>query len=311
MGLLKKSFKLEIKELSETGKFTGYASTFGNVDRGGDMIKAGAFKKTLLDKSTFPLLWQHSSSDPIGLVEKAEEDEKGLLMVGQLNMEVQSAREKYAFMRQGVIKAMSIGYETVRETWQKSVRILEEIKLGEISLCIFPMNEAATITGVKADDLEPILEAILASSMEAKPYPNEHAARLRDPDDFDPDSFRRTDGGTLYGKVKVPTTISIIWGKLKEAAEEADPPIPQALRFPTKTWSTEESKDWLEENKIKSISFEPASDKMIEQLEMSIKALQSLLDKREPISEITPEYQEPITKGLDSIEHELKAMLSI
>lgn len=309
--MLTKSFKLEIKELSETGKFIGYASTFGNVDKGGDMVRAGAFKKSLAEKSTFPLLWTHQSTEPIGLVEKAEEDDKGLLITGQLNMEVQSAREKYALMRQGVIKAMSIGYNVVRETWQKSVRILEEIKLGEISLCLFPMNELAAVTGVKADEIEPLLEAILSSPVEAKPYPNEHAARLRDPDDFDSDSFRRTAGGTLYGKIKVPTTISIIWGKLTGSSDPSDNPIPQALRFPTKDWTADEAKAWIKENNIKPLSFEPASEKMIENLESAIKALQSLLAQREPIDRITPEDLEPTLKGLDDIEHELKAMLSI
>lgn len=309
--MLHKSFKFEIKELSETGKFTGYASTFGNVDRGGDMVKVGAFNKTLEDKAQHPILWQHNSGEPLGLSEKSVPDEKGLLITGQLNMDVQSAREKYSLMKQGVIKGISMGYETVRETWQKSVRILEEVKLGEYSLCIFPMNERAQVTSVKADDIEPILEAILDSPLEAKPYPNEHAARLRDPDDFDPDTFRRTQGGTIYGKLKVPATISIIWGKLKDSSAESDPPIPQALRFPTKDWTVEEAKSWLKDNSVKAISFEPASEKMVEQLEMSIKVLQSLLDKREPISEVTPEFQEPIIKGLDNIEHELKALLSI
>lgn len=92
------------------------------------------------------------------------------------------------------------------------------------------------------------------------PYANEHAARLKNPDDFDPDSFRRTKGGTLYGSIKVPETIGIIWGKLKGAAAPSDPPLPQALRFPTKDWSVDEAKTWLRDNKIKYISFEPAEE---------------------------------------------------
>lgn len=91
------------------------------------------------------------------------------------------------------------------------------------------------------------------------PYPNEHSARLRDPDDFDADSFRRTHGGTIYGSKEVPETIDIIWGKLKGAAEEDDPVIPQALRFPTKDWTAEEAKAWLADNEIDYISFEEAT----------------------------------------------------
>jgi len=92
------------------------------------------------------------------------------------------------------------------------------------------------------------------------PYPNEHAARLRDPGDFDPNTFRRTAGGTIYGTKTVPATISIIWGKLKTANKPADNPIPQALRFPIKNWTAAEAKKWLKDNNINFISFEPAKE---------------------------------------------------
>jgi len=92
------------------------------------------------------------------------------------------------------------------------------------------------------------------------PYANEHSARLRDPGDFDADSFRRTNGGTIYGSKKVPETIAIIWGKLKGKAAPDDPVLPQALRFPTKNWTVAEAKKWLKDNEIKYISFEAAKD---------------------------------------------------
>jgi hypothetical protein len=93
------------------------------------------------------------------------------------------------------------------------------------------------------------------------PYPNEHSARLKDPKDFEPKSFRRTEGGTIYGKIKIPKTIAIIWGKLKGKSKPSDPPIPQALRFPTKNWTVQKAKKWLKDNNIKYQSFEPAKKK--------------------------------------------------
>ncbi|MBA7613757.1 hypothetical protein ES703_21013 [subsurface metagenome] len=93
------------------------------------------------------------------------------------------------------------------------------------------------------------------------PYENEHSARLKDPKDFDPKSFRRTDGGTIYGTKKVPKTIGIIWAKLKGKSKPKDPPIPQALRFPTKSWTVQKAKKWLKDNNIKYQKFEPAKKK--------------------------------------------------
>lgn len=92
------------------------------------------------------------------------------------------------------------------------------------------------------------------------PFPNEHSARLRDPDDFDPDSFRRTKGGSLYGSKQVPETIGIVWAKLKGKAEPDDPVLPQALRFPTEHWTADEAKAWLKDNEIEYSQFEPATD---------------------------------------------------
>ncbi len=92
------------------------------------------------------------------------------------------------------------------------------------------------------------------------PYLNEHSARLRDPGDFDDNSFRRTKGGTIYGYTKVPATIGIIWGKLKGKAAPADPVLPQALRFPTDDWTPAEAKKWLKDNDVKYVSFEAAKE---------------------------------------------------
>jgi hypothetical protein len=93
------------------------------------------------------------------------------------------------------------------------------------------------------------------------PYPNEHSARLRNPGDFDPKTFHRVNDGTIYGHIKVPQTIAVIWGKLKTESTKTDNPIPQALRFPIKNWTAEQARKWIKDNNIKYISFIPASNK--------------------------------------------------
>jgi signal peptide peptidase SppA len=92
------------------------------------------------------------------------------------------------------------------------------------------------------------------------PYPNEHSARIRNPDDFNKESFRRNNDGTIYGKVKVPRTIAVIWAKLKGKDKPSDKPIPQALRFPTKYWTATKAKKWLKDHNIKYEKFEPAGE---------------------------------------------------
>jgi hypothetical protein len=62
----------------------------------------------------------------------------------------------------------------------------------------------------------------------AKPYPNEHSCRLRDPGDFKADSFRRVDR-KHDGK-----TYSVIMGKLKDGG---DAMTEQAYRYPKDDWT--------------------------------------------------------------------------
>jgi len=93
------------------------------------------------------------------------------------------------------------------------------------------------------------------------PFPNFHALRLRPPDIFASDSFRTTKGGTLFGgKLKVPATINMIWGKLKTKNAPDDPPLLQALRFDKSKWTATTAKAWIAKNLQSRGMFEPASN---------------------------------------------------
>jgi len=103
------------------------------------------------------------------------------------------------------------------------------------------------------------------------PYPNEHAARLKSPD-MEHIRVRRTKGsgkGTVQG-VKVPTSISVIWYIVKRDDEEV--PVPQALRFPIKTWTAPEARKWLKDKGIKYILFEKATGKKGKQMRLEFKS---------------------------------------
>ena len=143
-----KIFPFEIKAITEKGAFEGYAAIFGSKDALNEIVDKGAFTKTLKENKQYPLLWYHNPQDPIGSVE-VEADEKGLKIIGQLNLEVQSAREKYSLMKQKVIKGLSIGFKTVKDAWNKEIRILKEINLYEISPVTFGAHPDALISNIK------------------------------------------------------------------------------------------------------------------------------------------------------------------
>jgi HK97 family phage prohead protease len=142
------AFSFEVKSLGDQGQFTGLASTYGNTDLGGDVVMPGAFQRTLAEGGkSRPLLWQHTS--PVGLVQLSDSP-AGLIASGQLTMAVQQAKDAYALMLDHVIRGLSIGFQVVRDQVSNGIRQLLELKVFEVSLVTFPMNEMAQITAVKS-----------------------------------------------------------------------------------------------------------------------------------------------------------------
>ncbi|MGN6690290.1 MAG: HK97 family phage prohead protease, partial [Sphingopyxis sp.] len=65
-------------------RFAGYASVFDRVDRGGDVVRAGAFAASLRARRAVPLLWQHRPGAVVGTIEALAEDARGLRVVARV-----------------------------------------------------------------------------------------------------------------------------------------------------------------------------------------------------------------------------------
>jgi HK97 family phage prohead protease len=155
----------EIKEVSDEGTFEGFASVYGVIDEGGDVVEKGAFARTLNARPEVPILWRHDS--PIGKG-TLEDSERGLIIKGRLTMAVSQAREALALAKDGVVKGLSIGFITVKEEVKQGIRYLKEVRLMEVSLTPFPMNPAAQVTAVKEEDLESKAGRMMSAATRAK-----------------------------------------------------------------------------------------------------------------------------------------------
>lgn len=137
------------------GTIEGYASVFSLLDRGGDIVMPGAFRKSLgawkKKKQMPPMLWQHDPHNPIGVWTDMEEDEKGLKVKGVLITKVRQAEEAHALIKEGAVNGLSIGYSTKKADIDRTTgaRKLIEVELWEISPVTFPMMPEAQISGVK------------------------------------------------------------------------------------------------------------------------------------------------------------------
>lgn len=183
-----KEYKFRVQELNEAGQFEGHGAVIGNKDEQDDVIEPGAFKKTLRENKTFPLLWQHQTDSPIGLVDIKGEDDMGLPVLGDINLETVLGREAYSLLKQFTDKGrpmgLSIGYQTIKDKVVDGVRYLKEIKLHEVSLVTFPANPLALVSGVKAvasfKDLPLAVGNIaLPAGVSLAEYPKEAESRVR------------------------------------------------------------------------------------------------------------------------------------
>lgn len=175
-----KKFHFEVKECKETtrneipvGVIEGFASTT-ETDRGNDIVAPGAFAKTIerhkRDGRPIRMLRQHTDSKLIGgfPIDRVEERENGLFVVGEVNLAVQEGREAFALAKQGVLTDMSIGFSfTSIEDFEREeidgemIRVIRNLDLWEISLVNEPMNAGANITAVKT--VTPFMDLPMAS----------------------------------------------------------------------------------------------------------------------------------------------------
>ncbi len=151
LGLEVKFARLEARPDAGGGlAVAGYASLFGAVDQGGDIVAAGAYARSLKAMASagrrVKMLWQHDPAQPIGVWDEVREDGRGLYVRGRLLPGVERAREAAALIEAGAIDGLSIGYRTITASAdQKGRRILRELDLWEVSLVTFPMLPQARV----------------------------------------------------------------------------------------------------------------------------------------------------------------------
>ena len=144
---------LKLNEVAKDGSFSGYASLFGKVDLGGDVVVRGAFRHSLAIRPArqIKLLYQHDEKDVIGVWEEVRENADGLFVRGRILEDLARGREVLALMRAGALDGLSVGYKTVeaRKDPATGNRLLHKVDLWEISVVTFPMLPEARIAEVK------------------------------------------------------------------------------------------------------------------------------------------------------------------
>lgn len=173
--MLYKSYVTEFKVNTNSREVEAYASIFDNVDAGKDRVRAGAFKKTLMEDSQrkhsrIKALRDHNPYKPVGKPKAISEDSTGLLTVTPIS-KTTDGNDLMELINDGVISELSIGYNTVKDQYNadEGVRDLLELKLWEYSFVTWGMNDLAQVQGVKSfDDLWNYIDIVFEAQKAVK-----------------------------------------------------------------------------------------------------------------------------------------------
>ena len=133
----------------KNGIVKGYGSYFDNKDSDQDIIRKGAYLKTIQENGErVKYLYQHDMMQPIGKMKELYEDAKGLVFVAEIP-KTQLGNDVMELMKAGVITENSVGIMPIVKENKGDYRELREVKLYEISAVTLAANDQAKIMDVK------------------------------------------------------------------------------------------------------------------------------------------------------------------
>ena len=127
-------------------RFAGYAAVFDRPDKGGDIIRKGAFARALERAGEVPLLWQHKAGAVIGRIEHLSEDARGLRVIAAVG-DARASR----LLGSGKVDGLSFGYRVREAKGDGPHRELVELDLVEVSLVANPMQPRARVHAVERE----------------------------------------------------------------------------------------------------------------------------------------------------------------
>lgn len=228
-------------------------------DRVGDVISITGWDLKQFQANPVFMFCHDYTTAPIGVVPKVWVEGKQLLNTVKWDEEDPLGKFIKGKYERGIMRAESVGFRALEYDALPNGGInFKRQELLEISAVPVPAHPAA-LRKMMADKKFQIImpeTVIFEPYIIGKPFPNEHACRLRSPDDFDSATFRRT---TRKHEGK---EYSVIMGKIKGESTMTE----QAYRYPKDTWDAEAAKAHCSSH---DGSFEAAAEGKSQKADMS------------------------------------------
>lgn len=150
------------------GEFEAIVSVFESVDAFGDVVRKGAFAKSLTDWSAkgqqIPVIWSHDWQDPfshIGTVSKALETDRGLKITGYISPDERENNPKaaqiYRLLKSRRVNQFSFAFDIEdggpTQFKGQDVYELRQLKIHEVGPCLLGVNQETELLAAKAAEL--------------------------------------------------------------------------------------------------------------------------------------------------------------
>lgn len=159
---------LDVEQLTETGTFKGYLSTW-DVDHDNERFAKGAYTRSIFEyvsAGVMPaVIWQHDlvrggralrerafdTANVVGRVMSMKEDDRGLLITAKLDMSTERGKLIYQAMKKDQL-ALSVGFVATQWHDEDGVKTFDEAEILEATLTPNPANPEARIIEVKGSE---------------------------------------------------------------------------------------------------------------------------------------------------------------
>ncbi len=151
-------FKAEVKD-AEKGRLEAIVSCFGNKDSYGDIVCKGAFARFISDckaqgGSFPPGVWSHDWDRPVAETLNMWEEDDGLHVLAQFNLDTQDGRDAYSNVKKKLFKEYSFAFCVADEMQTKDGNLLKDLyPVFEWSPTLVGANRATRTVDVKAGDI--------------------------------------------------------------------------------------------------------------------------------------------------------------
>ena len=170
-GIEKRSQHIELRAMGDGKTFEGYAAVFNSPSEPlpfTEIIKPGAFTRSLKSRNRMMLLWNHNADNPLASTRNGSlqmtEDARGLKVRATLP-DTTLGKDIGIMIDSGLIDSMSFGFRVKKDSWSNdgATRYLEEVTIHEASLVSFPAYEGtAGTTSIRSIDPSELADALLS-----------------------------------------------------------------------------------------------------------------------------------------------------